>query len=519
MRPAASLLRNRNRCLLTIVVLFILSRILYARLGVTFDSAPRLFYWQIIDPVLLRNAPWQSLFYLRNQLPGLNLLIAIVVQIYPDHPARIFQPIYMAMGLTLAVCLFLLLDRLQIGRPLAFLIAVVCTINPITALYENWLFYEYPIAVLFTVAALFLHRYATSHARTDGLIFFAALAFIGLFRVIYHWAWSLAIAALILCALPACRRRTVLCASGPFVLLLAFYVKSLLLFGLWTPGSDVYGSIAFTTLARGNLTRFELARLATRGVISRVLVYDLNDVDKISEFIPPPPPTGIPILDNRLKSTGVASLDSLWMAAVCRQMRRDGLKLLNYRPVGALTSIRDNIGRYFLPADIGWPFDGRTDTNKRVLAPVLSDYDLVVTGTIPGHQFAWLSFVTIPLLLLFGFLQSARWLRGSLLSRASDLPPGDAKGLTIVFAFANIAYLTVVIVFYDFTDQNRIIFEVFPLYALLLGCSLDSARRRLGRTNLRLAAASISPAEPLPPDNYKKSAHRPNPSISAKSEH
>jgi hypothetical protein len=169
-------------------------------------------------------------------------------------------------------------------------------------------------------------------------------------------------------------------------------------------------------------------------------------------------------------------MDSLWMAAVCRQLRRDGVSLLRHRPDAALTSLRDNIGRYFLPADIGWPFDGRGDTNARVMAPVLARYDLATTGTIPGHQYAWLSYITVPLLLWFGFRQSARWLRNAIRGSATD--PRD---LTIVFAFVNIAWLTVVIVFYDFTDQNRIVFEMFPLFAVLLGCSMTSVTKRLRR--------------------------------------
>ena len=474
MRPVASGLRNRTWCLAIIGAAFFLSRFFYASLGLTFDSAPRLFYWQIIDPALLRDAPWQSLFYLRNQPPALNLFVAAVTHLFPDHPARAFQPIYTAMGLILSSCLFLLLDRLGVKRWLAVLITVVCAVSPVTALYENWLFYEYPITLLFCLAAFFLHRYATGAARVDGLVFFCCLAKLGMFRVIYHWAWFLAMAGLLLCALPHCRRRTILCAAAPGSLLLAFYLKSLLLFGVWLPGNDVYGSIAFSTLARGEQGRYDMGRLAKKGIVSRLMIYNLDETDKVTQIVPQPPPTGIPILDNRMKSTGDISMDSLWMGEACKQMRRDGVNLLRYRPVAALTTIRDNIGRYFLPADIGWPFDGRGDTNARVLAPVLARFDLAMTGTVPGHQFAWLSYITVPLLLGFGLLRSARWLR-----RAIRGHEGSAQDLTIVFAFANIAWVSVVVIFHDFTDQNRIVFEVFPLFAVLLGCSVSTALTRV----------------------------------------
>jgi cytochrome c-type biogenesis protein CcmH/NrfF len=65
-------------------------------------------------------------------------------------------------------------------------------------------------------------------------------------------------------------------------------------------------------------------------------------------------------------------------------------------------------------------------------------------------------------------------------------PKGNARDLTIIFAFANIAYLTSVVVLYDFTDQNRILFEVFPLFAVLLGSLIVVVMRRSRRSHLSM---------------------------------
>lgn len=458
---------SRNRYLAALALVLAVSRFCYARIGLTFDSAPRLFYWQLIDPALLRSAPWQSIFYLRNQPPLMNIFVAVVTRFFPDHPARAFQPIYLAMGPALAFCLFLLLDRLGVKRPQAFAIAAVCTASPVTALYENWLFYEYPIALLVCASALLLHRYAAGGRARDGSLFFTCLAMLGMFRVLYHLGWFFAIAAALVWALPKLRGRTLRCAAGPGVALLAVYAKTLLLFGILTPGADVYGNIALTTLARGTLSKYQLARLANRGVVSRLMVYDLDQVDRLTSIVPLPPRTGIPILDNPLKSTGVASMDSLWMVDVCRRLHSDGAILLRYRPEGAFETLRLNVGRYFLPADIGWPFDGRADTNAVVMKPALEVFDFLLTGTQPGHQYAWLSFVTMPLLFGFGLVSTVRALR----SRR-----WDAESVTVAFAFGNIAWLTAVVLYLDFTDQNRIVFEVFPLYAALLGRAIRTPR-------------------------------------------
>ncbi len=482
MRSIRSLPLSRKTGLLIIGATFGLSRGIYYWLGVRFNAEPLLHFWQVIDPALLRDAPWQSLFYLRTQLPGFNLYLATIMHLFPQHSVAAFHATYLAMGLLLGTCLFLLLDRLRVNRLLAVFITVTYVISPITLLYENWLFYEYPLALLFCVAALFLHRYASSNDRSDGIAFFTSLAFIALFRVIYHLIWFGTLVALMLYAIPRCRRRTALCAAAPATLLCLVYLKSLLLFGLWVPGSDVYGGINVAFLAKGELSRGVLANMVAEKEISPILLHDFSFEDEdLVHVIPVPPRTRIGILDERVKSTGRINMDSFWMAAVGRQLRQDGLVILRSHPSAVFTTVRGNIKRYFLPADTGWPFGGTPNPNQQVLAPLLKPFDLVMSGKLPAHNYAFVSYLMTLLLLWFGFRRSARWL-----TRMIREPKGNALDLTIVFAFANIAYLTSVIILYDFTDQNRILFEVFPLFAVLLGSLTVLVMRRSRRSHVSM---------------------------------
>src|ERR1700691_6368389 len=165
-----SLIRSRRACLLMAIGSFLISRCAYYWMGVRFDAGTLPFYWQIIDPALLRDALWQSLLYSRTQPPGFHFYIGAMMHLFPGHSVAAFQATSLGLGLVLTVCLFLLLDRLRLNRPLALLITIVCVVSPVTVLYENWLFYEYPIAVLFCVSALFLHRYASDRRRIDGIV-------------------------------------------------------------------------------------------------------------------------------------------------------------------------------------------------------------------------------------------------------------------------------------------------------------------------------------------------------------
>jgi len=167
-------------------------------------------------------------------------------------------------------------------------------------------------------------------------------------------------------------------------------------------------------------------------------------------------------------------MDSLWMAATGRQLRKDGFVILRTHPEATLKGLRQNIINYFLPADINWPFGSKSEhLNQVTLAPALRIFDLVTTGKPARHNYAPLSYAGISCLLGIGLWRSIRWLK-----RLIRHGGGNASDLTIAFAFGNIAYLSAVLVFYDFTDQNRILFEVFPLLTVLLASLIVVAVKR-----------------------------------------
>jgi hypothetical protein len=240
------------------------------------------------------------------------------------------------------------------------------------------------------------------------------------------------------------------------------------------------GAMNLAAMATFRLPKSVLAGMASRGEISPILNRGA-DTD-LADLVPMPPKTGIPILDQRLKSTGTINQDSAWMEAVAVKLSEDGWAVLRAHPEAALSNIVSNIGRYFLPADDGWPFDGRQQPNRRLLSPMLDFFDLALAGKRPGHNDAWISYFTIPLLLWFGFRRSARWVK-----RVIRRPNSNARNLTLVFAAGNVIYLTGVVILFSCADQNRYAFEVFPLYTILLGyLAVSAARRvRVSRTPLQ----------------------------------
>lgn len=491
MRSVDRQLSNRTVCLV-VAAAFILSRCIYYWAGVRFDMAPLQFYIQIIDPVLLRDALWQSLFYLRTQPPGFNLFVGAVMHVSPGHLNAAFHATYLILGLILAVSLSILLNRMLANSFLAAVIAIVFVVSPVTVLYENLLFYEYPLAVLFCLAALFLHRYATGGRKVDGIALFTALAAIGLTRVVFHLVWFALIVSLLLYVLPLLRRRTLLCAVMPAAVLSIVYVKSLIVFGLLTPGSDVYAPLSFAGM---NIppSPDPLLELVRKGTVSPILLHFWDfENPALLKVVPLPPRTGVPILDERLKSSGRINADSLWMAAVGKQVRKDDVVLLCNFPKVALRTVFRNIKRFCLPADSGWPFDGREDyPNKQALKLPLKVSDSLTAGKLPGSNHPFLSYLMTPFLLSYGIRRLTRKLKLEV-----SRPAAVARNLVIGFAVGNIVYFASVMIFLNYADQNRYRFEMSTLFVLLFGLWSSSLVKEFRRSRMARASASASSLTP-----------------------
>jgi len=76
---------------------FVVSRVLYYLLGVRFDMTTLLWYWQFIDPALLKMHFWQSLWYLHSQPPAFNFFLGVVVNLFPGNEMVIFAVCYLVM--------------------------------------------------------------------------------------------------------------------------------------------------------------------------------------------------------------------------------------------------------------------------------------------------------------------------------------------------------------------------------------------------------------------------------------
>ena len=477
--PTESRSFGRREALTLLAVAFIISRLFYFFLGVRFDAVPLEFYNQYIDPLLLRNDLWTSLYYLKEQTPLYNLFFGLVLQLFPEHSTAAFAAAYLAIGLALILCLFDLLERFAVPRPLALTIALVFSCNPVTILYENLLFYEYPLTFLLCLASLALHRFATSARRLDATVFFSCLAIISGIRSIFHLVWFLLLAAMVFYTLPRWRRTTATALILPAALVFFMYGKSFVLFGNWVPGADVYASANLAIMSTRAVPPAKLQALIDSGAISpaylRTNIYNVKN-SPVMDLIPMPPKTGIAVLDDRIKSNGFVNWNSLWMAEHGKRLRKDANLVLRLYPIYYLYATRDNFGLAIEPASRNFPFDGRTGAydNVKVLAKPLQFYVALSAGKF-GDQRPWLNLILYPVLLVYGLWLVASWFIAGWKQR--KLPDGPA-GITIFFIVSNIYFLCAAVVFISEADHNRYRDEVSALFAVVLGLGLSAAFTR-----------------------------------------
>ena len=157
--------------LLALAALFAVSRVVFRLVGVRFSTDQLRIAIQYLDPELLRHHLAQSVWYLHTQPPLYNLFLGVVLKLFPGHEGLAFHAVHLALGLAFCLALYLLLAGFSLPRPAAAAIALAVSVSPAAILYENRLFYDYPVLVLLTLAALAAQRLARRPTVTAALTF------------------------------------------------------------------------------------------------------------------------------------------------------------------------------------------------------------------------------------------------------------------------------------------------------------------------------------------------------------
>ena len=462
------------RWLLLVLGATLLARCVYwIAFGVRFDADTLPWYIQYIDPPLLETRLVESLLYLHDQPPLFNLFLGLVLKAFPQHHAPVFALLYLACGLALAAGLFLLLVRVGVSERLAAVLTLAFSLHPGTVLYENWLFYTYPVACMLCLAALFLHRWVERREIADGILLGALLALVVLTRGTFHPVWLLAIVVGLGLVFPAGRRQLLHVGLVPILLVVLVYAKNYVLFDRAVSGKFILSS-TLTTLTVDRLPEVERERMVRTGELSpasgvRPRMQRLEDYEP---FLGPFEKTGIALLDQRVKASGMPNYHNLGWDAVGELQYRDAVHVLRRYPRLYLGAVWENFGRYFDPAAsyFSTPFAPPEYANSERLERLMNG--LARIQTRPVHA------VVFGACVLFSGGLVGQWLV-RLLGRGRGQRDAreDALAITLLFCLFNVLYLGLVTVLLSDGEQNRYRFKVTPLYFVMFGVMLSSLRQ------------------------------------------
>jgi hypothetical protein len=466
--------------LLGAVVLVALSRIGYYLAGVRFDASSLSWFWQYIDPILLKTSLAQSLWYLHSQPPAFNAFLGAVLKLSAGHSAFVFAVSYLLAGFAFTVTLFLLLRQLGVAHILSAALAAIYVASPACVLYENWLFYTYPLTVLLLLGALFWQRFIAGGRFGDALLLFVCAALLALTWSLFHLVWLFCLVVALVLFRRREWRKVLAAAVVPVLVVALWYGKNLAQVGEFT-GSAWFG-MNFSKMTNSMLTAPDRRALFDNGVISAVsLVPPFSNPGRYEGILPQPGPSGIPVLDRDLKPSGIPNYNSTLFVAASKQYGRDAMQVLVRRPAAYLRGLAESYMLYFLPASAYLFLDSNA---ARIRGPVrlvsildgrfVYHADRNQRQAQPGRYYrsgflnaGWVLVVSYLLVLILGIIS---------FTRPSSLPfrPG-----ALFFVWFNVAWMTFVANALEVGENNRFRFVTDPLvFVLLAALAFDWWRRR-----------------------------------------
>jgi hypothetical protein len=345
---------------------------------------------------------------------------------------------------------------------LAACVIIAFVASPIAMLYENWLFYTFPLAVMLCASALFLHRWLEARRFADALVFFALLATLVLWRNLFHPIWMLSFVCALVVVERAHRRQLALAALGPVLVVCALLLKHVIVFHALFQGRPIQ-QMNLAALTSMRLPEPERARLIREHTLVISDVPITAGPGYFRRYVKPPPKTGIPVLDDEYKpKSGYPNWNSSIFVPVGELYGADARWTLLHRPGVYVDAVGENLARYVLPSDQSDPFNTRTYNNRLVLQPILTWWNRIFAWQAAPNRVALAHVLGFPLLLAFALVVVVRaWRRDR------------ARALTVGFALYSTLWVSAATLLLSYGDHNRYRFKVNAFYCLFLALALE----------------------------------------------
>lgn len=335
----------RNICLLT--GLFVLTRLAFHQAGLSFNLCYFETGWQSIDLPILKEKYWESLFYLHSQPPLFNAFIGLVLKLFPTYYALVFQSVYLLIGITQLFLLYLIAEKLKMPPLFQWGVCVYYCLCPSVILYENWLFYTYPISLIITASAYQLIAYFQSFKDKHLYYFFMLLCTLLLTRSFFHLAYFLIFPLYLVFIERISVRKIGLSMAIPLLLIVAWMGKN----------SYLYNHFSTSTWLGMNVSRIMLRNMPLdewikEGRIHKVCKYGaFNAVEYYQSCIDSSTSyPGVSVLHNHKKVTDSLNFNHIDYIQTSDIFLRASIYAIKHRPSQYLQNVAYAHAIYFTPS-------------------------------------------------------------------------------------------------------------------------------------------------------------------------
>jgi hypothetical protein len=356
-------------------------------------------------------------------------------------------------------------------------VTTLMTVAPATIVFENWLFYEYPTAVLLVLSALVLAGFVRTRSFWSGFWFFMLLAAVIWTRSVFQIVWFLLALALVLVALRDHRKVVLRAAVVPLLLVVALYAKNIAVFGL--PNTSSWFGMNLARMVFKSISPTEREQWVAKGRLSRVsLVEPFSHVEAYRGIIPLSRPTGIPVLDQTILPRSTPNMNNKSYLRISDAYLSDSLRSIRHEPYAYLRSIKSSLMLTFLPS-LNYGFVAANRTHIQSYAEV---FNRVVYLQTPWAARMGLGiFAAYAFALLYGLRVLVLWIRG----RRST----DPVLVTLLYAWLTVSYVLVILAFTSGFENQRIRFVVDPFVVVLVAGAIREAwpavRKRVNGQRVR----------------------------------
>jgi hypothetical protein len=504
-------------CLEILAMAFATSRFVARSRGVSLSEDPLGWYVQIADVDLLKERPFETLLYLHGQPPLFNALVASIVALPDRWHQTAWEALLAASGLALLGAVFALLRLVGSSGRVTLAASLVLALDPNAILYEKWLFYSHPTAATLAVAVAASAALAARPTPARGVLAGGAWSALFLLRASWHVGWIVVPVALVWASgrLRDRWRRITPAALAPLLLPTAVYAKNAWIFGSFT-GSTWLGMNVTRVVDQGIPNTERAAWVAEKRVSPLATIEPFRDLDVYPNAITAHArcPSDAPIL-TRTRHGGSPNLENCAYVAISRRYAADARVLVSRDLKGYLRGVADGLAIFTQPpAESALVRGSNRDRiadwvafyekwvliqpNRWRALPQEVDWGLMY-GTGPESRAYLASHATWGILvaaLLAGLILGGR-ATARLLGRR-----GGAADVALALATAACIYGTVVCVFLERGENNRMRQEIEPLIFFLAAVGASRAVRAvasLARRNARRwAGSSPEPDESRP---------------------